>query len=113
MSDEIRRTRAGQFVKGQSGNTEGARSRRPKRLLTLTDINRTILEVAGSETKLSIENRLQTISMVERNAWVLASGKGNRLAARDFLDLASRAGLHFERLERLTPRPRPDGDGVQ
>ena len=100
MTDDVKRTRAGQFAPGQSGNAAGARSRKPKPLLGLTDLHRTILEVAATETTLTRGDRPQTVNMLERNAWVLASGKGNRLAAKDFLDLVKSAGYHFKRLER-------------
>lgn len=110
MSDNVQRTRAGQFAPGQSGNAAGARSRKPKQLMTLADINRTILEIAASETKMVIENRVQTINMLERNAWVLASGKGNRLSAKDFVDFVKSAGAHLDHLARYAPKPGPDGE---
>lgn len=75
MTDDVKRTRAGQFAPGQSGNAAGARSRKPKPLLGLADLNRTILEIAASETTLTRGDRSQTVNMLERNAWVLASGK--------------------------------------
>lgn len=109
MSDDVQRTRAGQFAPGQSGNAAGARSRKPKQLMTLADINRAILKIADSETKMVIENKVQTINMLERNAWVLASGKGNRLSAKDFVELVKSAGAHLDHLERYPPTPRHDG----
>ncbi|MGN7160986.1 DUF5681 domain-containing protein [Sphingomonas sp. SAFR-052] len=97
MTDDVKRTRASQFAPGQSGNAAGVRSRKPKPLLGLADLNRTILKIAASETTLTRGDRSRTVNMLERNAWALASGKGNRLAAKDFLDLVRTAGYYFER----------------
>lgn len=110
MNDDVQRTRGGQFAPRQSGNAAGARSRKPKQLMTLADINRTILKIADSETKMVIENKVQTINMLERNAWVLAFGKGNRLSAKDFVDFVKSAGAHLDSLERYPLRPKPGGE---
>ena len=72
--------------------------------MSLADINRTILEVAGSETRLANDAKVQTINMLERSTWVLASGKGNRLAAKDFVDLSKSAAAYFELRERYPPQ---------
>lgn len=109
MTGDNQRTRAGQFAPGHSGNAAGARSRKPKRLMTLEDIYRTILEIAASDTKLANDTKVQRISILERNMWVLASGKGNRLAAKDFMDLSRSAGAYFENRERYPLRPRSSG----
>lgn len=47
MSGKINRNSSGQFASGQSGNPAGARLRRPKELLTDTDMHRIVLEVAS------------------------------------------------------------------
>lgn len=112
MTDDVKRTRAGQFAPGQSGNAAGARSRKPKPLLGLADLNRTILEIAASETTITRGDRAQTVNMLERNAWVLASGKGNRLAAKDFLDFVRSAGYYFERRNSDTIRQGQNRNGV-
>ena len=104
MSEDVQRPRGGQFVKGQSGNPEGARSRKQKQLLTIDDIHRVILQVAGSQTQMKIEDKSQSITMLERAMWTLVWGKGNRLAAKDVIELARSAGYHFDRIARYPPK---------
>ena len=101
MSDGVERRGNGRFAKGQSGNPEGARTRRRKELVNLEEINRTILRVAGSRTKMAIDGKIQDISLLEANVWGLASGKPlNRLASKDFVELTKNAGYYMDRLAR-------------
>lgn len=109
MTDDIKRTRAGQFAPGQSGNAAGARSRRPKQVLELEDMDRLIVEIATAPTTLTIENKVQTVTIFERNLWVLASGKGARLPARDFVFLSRDAAARIDYRERFPRQPRQAG----
>lgn len=105
MSEGAERRGNGQFVRGQSGNPEGARTRRRKELINSEDIARTILRVAGSRTQMAIAGKTQDISLLEANVWGLASGKpSNRLASKDFVELTKNAGYFMERLAREEQR---------
>jgi len=97
MSGDMKRTPGGQFVRGQSGNAAGARSRRRRELLTPDDVHGIILNVAASEVKMTIGDRVETVNMLTRNVMALASGSGNRAASKDFIELAASAAWHFRR----------------
>lgn len=97
MSDHPKRTTSGRFAKGQSGNPAGAAARKPKPIMSSIDAHMTILEVAGSETLIKTDERVEGVSMLKRNVLALASGKGNRPAARDFIELTISAAYAVER----------------
>jgi hypothetical protein len=101
MSDDVARRNNGQFAKGQSGNTAGARTRKREQLMTAEDFHRTVLRVAASKTQLKVEGQLRTVTLVEVNVWGLASGKAaNRLAAKDMLDLTRNSAYFMDALAR-------------
>lgn len=92
MSRKIRRDEDGQFAKGQSGNPDGARLRKPRTLLNLDDLYRTHLEVAG---EIVATRGGKPVTLYEHCVRSLASsGATNRLGMRDFLDL-TKSAAHF------------------
>ena len=100
MSEDVKRTRGGQFVPGQSGNAAGARSRRQKELLTPDDVYSLILNVADSDVKMTMGDKVETVTMLKRNVMALAAGAGNRPAAKDFIELVTTAAWHFRRQQK-------------
>lgn len=98
MSNRIKRTEDGHFASGQSGNPEGARLRKPKELLTITDLHRIHLEVAA-EIVGTINGK--PITRYENALRSLAKGDTvNRLATKDLINLTQSSGHHFARLAR-------------
>lgn len=104
MSEDVKRTRGGQFARGQSGNAAGARGRRKKELLTPDDVYGVILDVAASEVKMTIGDKTETVTMFRRNVMALAAGSANRPAAKDFIEFVSSAAWHFTRKEEREER---------
>ncbi|UUL84082.1 DUF5681 domain-containing protein [Sphingomonas qomolangmaensis] len=105
MSGSVARGGNGRFAKGQSGNPEGARTRRRGELMNLEEINRTILRVFTSRTQMMIAGKPQDVTLLEANVWGLASGKpSNRLASKDVIELTKDAASFLEELERREKR---------
>lgn len=104
MSEDVKRTRGGQFVPGQSGNAAGARSRRQKELMTPDDVYGLILNVAASEVKMTIGDKFETVTMLRRNVMALAAGPANRPAAKDFIELVTTAAWYFRRQKEREER---------
>lgn len=98
MSRRVQRGPNGKFAPGQSGNPDGARLRKPRELLTLTDLHRIQLEVAGEV----IGHRDgKPVTRFENAVRSLAKGDGaNRLALRDHIELTKSATHHLEALAR-------------
>ena len=98
MSTKIERDEDGQFAKGQSGNPDGARLRKPKDLLTIDDLNLMHLKVAN-ETVATRDGK--PVTRYEQCLRSLASNEAaNRLGKRDFVELTQSAAYHFRRKER-------------
>lgn len=105
MNRKIERKAGGQFARGQSGNPDGSRLRRPKQLLTTTDLHRIALEVAGEPAGYRDG---KPVSRYENTVRSLLKGDApNRLAAKDFTELAKSASYHFDALERDAARKKP------
>lgn len=105
MSKGGERDASGKFARGHSGNPAGARLRKPRALLTTTDLHRIQLEVAGE-----VIGRLngKPVTRYENAVRSLARGDGeNRLAARDHIELTKSATYHFEALKRADARKKP------
>jgi hypothetical protein len=105
MNNRIRRNADGQFASGQSGNPAGARLRRPKRLLTITDLHRLQLEVAGE-----IVGMLngKPITRFENALRSMAKGDpANRLAMKDFVEGTQRAAYSLAAAARREAGGRP------
>lgn len=97
MSDQPKRTRAGQFEKGQSGNPAGAGSRKPTPMMSPQDVSHTIMQIANRKTQLRTERGIETVNMLERNALALASGSKVGTAPRAFIDIVRTAALDIQR----------------
>jgi hypothetical protein len=98
MSDRIKRDTSGHFALGQSGNPEGARRRKPRELITITDLQRIHLEVAG---EIIGTKDGKPVTRYENAVRTLAKGDAaNRLATKDFLDMSRQSGHHFAGLAR-------------
>jgi hypothetical protein len=102
MSGRVDRDENGKFVPGQSGNPQGARLRQPKALLTVDDLQRIQLEVAGEivghrdgKPVTSYENAVRSLAR---------PNSSNRLAARDHIELTKIAAYHFEQREQVEAR---------
>lgn len=98
MSRKIRRDPGGQFAAGQSGNPDGARLRKPRPLLTTTDLHRITLEVAGETAGLRDGKPVTRYENAIRS--LLKGDSTNRLATRDFVEEAKSASYHFDGLAR-------------
>ena len=95
MSRQIKRDGNGHFAAGASGNPDGARRRKPKELLTVDDFDRIILEVAS---EVVATRNGKPVTLFHHNARSLATGKtANRLASRDFMQIATSAAARLER----------------
>ncbi|KQM89208.1 hypothetical protein ASE70_16710 [Sphingomonas sp. Leaf22] len=102
MSDQIRRRPGGQFAAGQSGNSAGARLRKPDQLLTLKDMLQTDLRVASEVVGFKDG---KPVTRYENAVRMLAKGdSANRLATRDFVEHSTNAARNLEALERSEAR---------
>jgi len=98
VTDRIKRDVGGQFAPGQSGNPDGARLRKPKELLTISDLHRIVLEVAAEVVG---ARGGKPVTRFENAARGLAKGEAaSRLGTRDFMSLATSAAHHFAASER-------------
>ena len=98
MSDDVERSKRGQFKPGQSGNPAGARRRANIGVPSPRELHRIILWVTGSETEMTINNKKQKMSVFEMNVWRSASGApSSRLAAKDFIELAKSSAYWMDR----------------
>jgi hypothetical protein len=105
MSKRIQRDANGQFASGQSGNPDGARLRKPRELLTLDDMNRIKLEVAGEIVARRKGKPVTRYENVYRS--LLTGDSPSRLAKKDFLEGSQSATYHFARLGRQAPDKKP------
>lgn len=106
MSEQIRRTPGGQFATGQSGNSAGARLRKPDQLLTLRDILQTDLRVASEVVGFKDG---KPVTRYENAVRTLAKGdSAYRLATRDFVEHTADAARDLEALERSEARREQD-----
>jgi hypothetical protein len=112
MSEKIERLSNGTFRPGQSGNAAGARRRKRADLMTREDFDRMVIEIAMTETEISFGGKKRVMTYVQANLHQLATGRsGNRLTAKDFLEI-TRASIatndHRER-KREEERKRQEG----
>lgn len=88
---EPKRNEKGQYVKGSSGNSKGAKEKlfAPDPRLPASR-RRAIMDVADRKFEMKIDGSTQKVSLFEANVWQLAmsGAKGNRVAAQSFIDLA-------------------------
>lgn len=105
MTRQTGRDGDGRFAPGYSGNPDGARRRKPRELLTLTDVHRIVLEVAGEVIG---HRNGKPVTRLENAIRCLATGQGeNRLALRDHVEMTKSATHHFWAEERRKAITRP------
>ena len=98
MSRRVRRNADGQFAAGESGNPDGARLRKPRQVLTPTDLYQINMAVAG-EVIGKLNGR--PVTRYENVLRSLAKGDSlSRLAAKDFLEQVTSASHFLERAAR-------------
>lgn len=98
MSRKIKRDEGGQFAPGHSGNPDGARLRKPKALLTIADLHRIQLEVAGEIVGFKDGKPVTRYENCSRG--MVTGGAANRLGSRDFIELTKSSAYFIEREER-------------
>jgi len=92
----------GKFEKGTSGNNNGRPKAARKKLQSLEDLDKIVLEVASRPMTVRSAGGQETVTMFQANLMGLASGSlANRMAAKNFIDTVRRsAGAEDSRRRR-------------
>lgn len=95
------RERSGRYKQGVSGNLNGRPKKEVRRMETLEDLDKVILDIANRQIALDGGSNPGTMSLVEFNVTGLMTGKSpNRLAAQASIDIIRGAATRQEQRNR-------------